>query len=140
MQEPPSELLRPAALPAARILPPLMSPAAPSWKKEIRQKPEGREPRKSAVRILVDGPTIGTSLLSGQRYGITIDRKALGPRTADFVSHFSSESIEIQQEGDRCEIRAEEPGSHTLVMALRLEPEGVLFKVIEYVFDVVRGS
>jgi small subunit ribosomal protein S3 len=36
-QTPPSDLPRPAARPAAPILPPMMSPQSPSWKQEVRQ-------------------------------------------------------------------------------------------------------
>jgi small subunit ribosomal protein S3 len=38
-QTPPSDLPRPAARQTAPILPPMMSPQAPSWKQEVRQEP-----------------------------------------------------------------------------------------------------
>jgi len=38
IQTPPADLPRPAARPAAPILPPLMSPQAPAWKQEARQE------------------------------------------------------------------------------------------------------
>jgi small subunit ribosomal protein S3 len=39
MQQAPPELPRPAQRPSTPILPPLMSPQAPSWKQEVRQEP-----------------------------------------------------------------------------------------------------
>src|SRR5690349_11012821 len=39
VQQPPSDLPRPAQRPNAPILPPLMSPQSPSWKQEARQEP-----------------------------------------------------------------------------------------------------
>jgi small subunit ribosomal protein S3 len=39
VQQPPSDMPRPAQRPNAPILPPLMSPQAPSWKQEVRQEP-----------------------------------------------------------------------------------------------------
>src|SRR5579883_2151838 len=44
MQTPPAELPRPAVRPTAPILPPLMSPQAPSWKQEARQEPPAGTP------------------------------------------------------------------------------------------------
>jgi small subunit ribosomal protein S3 len=52
VQPPPGEMPRPVQRPNAPILPPLMSPQAPSWKQEARQeqepapKPEGETPKE----------------------------------------------------------------------------------------------
>jgi small subunit ribosomal protein S3 len=46
-QTPPSDLPRPAARPTAPILPPLMSPTAPSWKQEARQEPPAAAPEEN---------------------------------------------------------------------------------------------
>jgi hypothetical protein len=45
-QETPADLPRPAQRPTAPILPPLMSPQAPSWKQEARQETPAAEPEK----------------------------------------------------------------------------------------------
>jgi small subunit ribosomal protein S3 len=39
IQQPPTDLPRPAQRPSAPILPPLMSPQSPSWKQEVRHEP-----------------------------------------------------------------------------------------------------
>ena len=46
IQTPPTDLPRPAARPVAPILPPLMSPQAPSWKQEVRHETPAAEPEK----------------------------------------------------------------------------------------------
>ena len=50
VQEPPSDMPRPAQRPAAPILPPLMSPQQqqPSWKQEARQEPAAEKPAESS--------------------------------------------------------------------------------------------
>jgi small subunit ribosomal protein S3 len=48
IQTPPSDLPRPAARPTAPILPPLMSPQAPSWKQEARHETPAATPETEA--------------------------------------------------------------------------------------------
>jgi small subunit ribosomal protein S3 len=57
VQQPPSDLPRPAARPATPILPPLMSPSQqqPSWKQEARTEPPAPEETKAAENMSSEG-------------------------------------------------------------------------------------
>ena len=46
IQQPPSDMPRPAVRPATPILPPLMAPQQPSWKQEVRQETETKPETK----------------------------------------------------------------------------------------------
>ena len=56
VQAPPVDLPRPAARPTAPILPPLMSPQAPSWKQEARQEPPAAEPESKPAEKPAEKP------------------------------------------------------------------------------------
>src|SRR5579872_2062213 len=56
VQSPPVDLPRPAARPTAPILPPLMSPQAPSWKQEARQETPAATPEPETKPPAADKP------------------------------------------------------------------------------------
>ncbi len=56
VQTPPTDLPRPATRPAAPILPPMMSPQAPSWKQEARQETHPAPEAEAETKPAADKP------------------------------------------------------------------------------------